>query len=93
MTVPNSEQLITIYGGRCQECGIEYGEGCHGGLAEEERQRLRDEIAREWNKRGRGEYWSVGYPKMIPAWLVREGFRCTVCHAPDLLLDLGGVPR
>lgn len=85
--VPSSEQLITIHGARCQDCGEDFRQGVSRPGDDERRQ----DIEKEWIAGGIGHLLQKEWPRQHPAWLVREGFRCPLCGAPNLLLDLGGV--
>ena len=89
MNLPDEERLIKVYGGKCQECGFVVPvKNMTPELRATERK-----IEREWERAGVGHLIQKGFPKEFPAWLVRKGFACTVCYAPDMLIQLSPDPR
>lgn len=82
---PTPDAVVLVWGGRCQQCGLTYpGDG--------EDPVIRAHVKSEWVKAGLGHLVQDTYPMRFPAWLVRQGFRCPVCAAPDMLVDLGAPP-
>ncbi|HML99649.1 MAG TPA: hypothetical protein PKD75_14350 [Tepidiformaceae bacterium] len=81
---PTPDAVVLVWGGRCQQCGLTYpGDG--------EDPVIRAHVKSEWVKAGLGHLVQDEWPRRFPAWLVRQGFRCPVCEAPDMLIDLGTV--
>ncbi len=85
--VPDDETLIAVSGGRCAECGAVMP-GDYKELPEEKLRELKEAVRRDWEWRMGSEWIQEGWPKKYPAWLVREGFRCPFCQAPNLLVEL-----
>ena len=74
------EALITITGARCAGCGAIFPLTGY-----EQEAAAVNEI---WRVAGLGHLLQRGWPKRLPAGLVREGFSCPLCGAPDLLLEI-----
>lgn len=85
--LPSDDTRVTIYGWRCQSCGLRTPED-YMLLAVEERLKMRQQIEKGWERGGRGEWLQGELPHKYPAWMVREGFRCGFCQAPNVLLAL-----
>jgi len=83
--IPDENTLVKVYGARCTDCGLELPvavKSLPGGLALERR------VEADWRRRGLGEWIQKGWPQSFPAWMVRKGFRCAACQAPNLLIAL-----
>lgn len=79
------ERFVLVVGAKCQGCGA------HLPLPPEEMpanaKERNAEIDSDWRRRGIGSLVQE-WPKRLPAWLVRGGFTCPLCEAPNMLLAL-----
>ena len=76
-------RIITVVATRCQECAFRSDSIPTGDYSA-----LRASIDAEWTRDGRAELIQWGWPKRYPASLIRQGFRCPFCNAPNLLLSV-----
>ena len=84
--LPDPNAIVLVYGGRCQQCGL-----TRPGDGVQDAPEIRERVRANWRDAGLAHLVQDTYPMRFPAWLVRQGFRCPACEAPDMLLDLGTV--
>lgn len=80
------ERFVLVVSARCAACERVYPlppEGEPQNYGE-----LLADVDKEWIRRGAGNLRWKTWPKRYPMWLVRQGFRCPICLAPNMLLSL-----
>ena len=83
--IPDSEALIAVYGARCAGCGHVIPDD-NDKVGPDALARLREDVDAQWRSSGMEQWRQTGWPRYYPPWMVRKGFRCPFCLAPDLLV-------
>lgn len=77
------ERIVVVVAARCQECDFEAPK-----VHPRDYPDLKIAIDAEWERTGIGAHIQWAWPRRWPAWLVRQGFLCPFCGAPNMLLAL-----